>query len=251
MKHVSMALLISLLAGVVMAARPPHAYQEVVDEGNPVTVHWDESIEPPAFIGWKTDESATIHPLHNVPDDASSFTLKRRGINELPSSILVVSSNSKQRPVTLTVNDDQGSVEYVPEPVSDSRVWFFGKTPKNICPSPMKHDTMKIDIRMLDNKSKNWSLSGTFAFSIKTTNTDRPFYAWSSNPGFQRIDSPGLQDGTDAIQTRCERYTGGRCHSTHQLAPDRSGKAYRLTVDHYETLSDDGEGPSMSDCPLY
>lgn len=251
MKHAGAVLFTVLIASAAMGARPPRAYQEVVDEGTPVTVQWDESIEAPAFVGWKTGESAELHPLHDVPENASSFTLERRGVNELPSSILVIPRNPQQKPVTLTIDDGQNSVEYVPGAASDDRAWLFGKAPKSICPTPMKHDTMDIDLRMLDNKSKNWTLAGTFAFSIKTDNTHRPFYAWSSSPAFKRIDSPGLENGTAATQTRCERHTGGRCDSTHQLKPDRGGRTYRINVEHYESLSDDGDGPSMIDCPRY
>lgn len=233
----------------VYAVPPAPGNQDKIVRGDPVTLTWKHSKQNPDRVIWMQPES--IHEFFRVDQDENSIQVPRKGVNKLPTELLVIPERDNLRPRILEIKKDQTSVTFQSKPISEDEIWFWGRTPDVLCHRPNGDGLLAVNVRRMKETSEQRKFEGGFLWHIteegKSKATGSPIVNFSSNmlgrEGIKSVSSRGINP---VKFKKCPDHFEN-CRFVFSMPPQKWGGHHRIRIEP-KSKSD---FPTDFRCPQY
>lgn len=203
MKIFSLAL--CLLSVSILASAPMKPFVEKKGDDLKITFINPTEIQ---FVGWTGQKFKTVPNQQN-------FSLKRRGLNSLPTELLIIPKSSKKGSILMTIPKTQrkitiGGKKGTPFPeVPKNEIWLWGQTPPDPCSNksrPWSASHIKIFT-----KKRSTTLNFSGAFLVKIKPEFPPLYIASAYNHIVKAAIEGFIPADIVEKNICKSYYGGNC----------------------------------------
>jgi|GEM_PF-4120383 len=215
-------LALSLISISILSSAPMEPFIEKTGNNLKVTFLQPDKVE---FIGWKGQR------FKRVPNQ-ENFSLKRKGLNTLPTELLVIPKTSKKGAILLTVSPGKnkiviGGKKGTPFPeVPKDEIWLWGITPPDPCSRSEKSWSASSIKVFTKKRSKTFSLSGAFVIKIKPEHS--PLYISSAYNHIVKAAIEGFIPADIIERNICKSYYGGNCEVLLTPQDGITGKSIML-----------------------
>lgn len=214
-------LLFTLIYGAAFAAAPMQPITKQVGPDLVIKLAKNHQLQA---VGWLGQGPMVINPA--TPE----VTLKRQGWGGLPKELIFVPADpSKQaqiKPVEETIKKLDFSGQW--QPLDKNKIAFWGQSPPAVCSLFVPLEESRSSVSFITFPKRKAVSRGGF-FYLELDKQPGLFIHFSTNHALlNKVESPLLEESSDAQKMTCKRYYGGECDVVKSVPENAFGKTHHL-----------------------